>query len=76
VTEFEIGWAEVDRMFQKQKPRYAGGVIQHSGLFPVLSSYLLLSRSCQEVCKKIQAACLVGSVLVCTAIPSLNRFPS
>ena len=30
----------------------------------------------QEVCKQIQAAFLVGSILVRTATPSLNRFPS
>ncbi len=33
-------------------------------------------RFCQEVCKNDQAAFLVGSVLVRTAIPSLNNFPS
>jgi hypothetical protein len=36
----------------------------------------LLRRFRQLVCKKSQAAFLVGSIFVHTAIPSLNRFPS
>jgi hypothetical protein len=62
----------------------AGIRLGSSGLAAVAPSCdnaAVCNRTCEErfrqlVCKKSQAAFLVGSIFVHTAIPSLNRFPS